>query len=342
MDRTNSPNENPYDDEFTDSYISGITTTGGETNFANTNNGAAAYSDYTGGYSVSTYAGGSFVITATDPAGPSLYGVFIDWNNNFDFTDEGERVINTGSLQSPAILSNITIPAGTAEGSYRMRIRNTRVGSPVLACGALGSGEAEDYTLHITAAPICFTPYGLTINPTDVSTVSLSWSPPLLGTAPAGYEYVFIPSATLPTAEGIAVTGHYIEDITFDPAQSVYLFVRSDCGGGDYSAWANASVVGNATPELSSGSVMVFKDNNVINITSENIIISDVTIYDISGRELYSQPDINATATSITGLQIQQQVLIVEITSEKGKVSKRIIFLVLICVIEVTLRGGLY
>jgi hypothetical protein len=54
--------------------------------------------------------------------------------------------------------------------------------------------------------------------------------------------------------------------------------------------------------------------------------MTGVTIYDIRGSKLYSQSDINAADTTITNLQIQQQVIIVEVATTKGKVSKRIVF----------------
>jgi hypothetical protein len=78
-------------------------------------------------------------------------------------------------------------------------------------------------------------------------------------------------------------------------------------------------------PELTPTNVVVFKQGNNINITGSEQIIA-VTVYDVRGRKLSSQENINATQTLINGLTVQQQVLIIEVNTVKGKVSKKIIF----------------
>ena len=98
-----------------------------------------------------------------------------------------------------------------------------------------------------------------------------------------------------------------------------------DCGDGDYSTWTTIPLLGNNHPEYANN-VMVFKEGSTIKVTSSNILIKNVTIYDICGSKLYSQADINNTEVAITGLQIQQQVLIDEITTPKGSEIRRVIF----------------
>ncbi|KGO91615.1 T9SS sorting signal type C domain-containing protein [Flavobacterium subsaxonicum] len=79
-------------------------------------------------------------------------------------------------------------------------------------------------------------------------------------------------------------------------------------------------------PALTANSVVVYQQGGVINIASGNIEMTDVTIYDIRGRKLLTKTDINATETSIANLAAQQQVLIVEINTLSGKVTKKIVF----------------
>jgi len=310
-------------------YITGVSSTGGSTNFSSTNTAFAAYTDYTATHSVSTYAGGMFSLQATTPNTTDgyVYSVWVDWNNNFDFIDTGERVLNTTSLTSPANLGVITIPNNAVMGSYRMRIRNAHIGSPVTPCSNM-AGEGEDYTLNIVAPPSCFPPYNLTITPTDTGYANLNWSIPQLGGVPTGYEYVFGPSATAPAdgVSGTPSTSFFVGDAEYDPAQSVYLFVRTNCGGGDFSTWAPAQLLGTNSPDFLANTVIVYKEGGAINITSGTTLMKGVTIYDTRGRKLYSQTDINNTETAITGLQIQQQVVIVEVNTASGKVSKRIVF----------------
>jgi len=307
-----------------ESYITGITTAGGETNFANTGTGYSSFTDYTATQSVSTYAGGSFSITATHAGEESLYYVWVDWNNDFEFS-ESENVISSPFLASPANVGNITVPAGTAQGTYRMRIRNVRNGAGIQPCGE-ASGETEDYTIVVTPTPTCFPPYALSIEPVDGTTANLRWSPPELGTPPQGYEYVLSSSSVEPTGNGTVSTSIFVESATYNPAQNVYLFVRSICGDGDYSTWATTAILDVDIPQIDKKNVIVYKEASAINITTGTTLITGVTIYDIRGSRLYTQNNINTANVTVTGLQIQQQVLIVEVTTAKGKVSKRIVY----------------
>lgn len=315
----------PENTNSTAYYISGVSTTGGTTNISNLRTGFNGYSDYTA-QAVSTYAGGTFSLTATHPSETYLYSVWIDWNQNFDFTDQGENIFSTGYLPSPSQLGNIVVPIGTPQGNYRIRIRNANTGGSILSCGDQGYGETEDYTLTVIATPTCFPPYGLAIEPVDATTANLRWSPPELGSQPQGYEYVLSTTPTVPTGSGTPTTSIFIDSAPYNPAVSTYLFVRSTCGDGEYSEWINTEILDSETPQLLEKSVMVFKEGNAINVTSGTALIKGLTIYDVRGSKLYTQANINNNTVAITGLQIQQQVVIVEIVTSKGKVSKRIVF----------------
>jgi len=87
-----------------------------------------------------------------------------------------------------------------------------------------------------------------------------------------------------------------------------------------------AAALGTNSPQLNANSVIVFKNGNAIDITTGTAEISSVAVYDIRGRKLYSNNNVNASQTTVTGLQVQTEVLIVEVNTNKGKVSKKIIF----------------
>ncbi|MXN91638.1 T9SS sorting signal type C domain-containing protein [Flavobacterium sp. Sd200] len=80
------------------------------------------------------------------------------------------------------------------------------------------------------------------------------------------------------------------------------------------------------TPHLDANSVIVYKNGNQIDINTGIAEMTDVNVYDIRGRKLYNKDNVNASEVSITGLQVSTEVLIVEINTNKGKVSKKIIF----------------
>ncbi|MXN92307.1 T9SS sorting signal type C domain-containing protein, partial [Flavobacterium sp. Sd200] len=90
--------------------------------------------------------------------------------------------------------------------------------------------------------------------------------------------------------------------------------------------YAASPSLGDDDHSLNVNSVMVFKQGNGIAINTGSASMNSVTIYDIRGRQLYTKSGINATETVVSGLQVEQQVLIVEVDTVKGKVSKRIIF----------------
>jgi hypothetical protein len=74
-------------------------------------------------------------------------------------------------------------------------------------------------------------------------------------------------------------------------------------------------------------SVVIFKENQTINITSSLTPMKSVQIFDIRGSLLFSNDKVNATEFKVTNLHSSQQVLLVVVESENGtKVSKKIIY----------------
>ncbi|MFP9100810.1 T9SS sorting signal type C domain-containing protein, partial [Flavobacterium sp. RHBU_24] len=94
---------------------------------------------------------------------------------------------------------------------------------------------------------------------------------------------------------------------------------------GRFEVHYQASALG-TTPILDANSVVVFKQGDAISINTGTALMGGVKVFDVRGRQLYTQEGINATETVTGNLNVQQQVLIVEITTDKGVVSKRIVF----------------
>lgn len=73
--------------------------------------------------------------------------------------------------------------------------------------------------------------------------------------------------------------------------------------------------------------IVAYKSDNTIVLSSGAAVMKSVSVYDIHGRLLYNDNDVNATDAKVTGLALQQQMLIVEITTADGfTVSKKIIY----------------
>jgi hypothetical protein len=134
------------------------------------------------------------------------------------------------------------------------------------------------------------------------------------------------------------------KDGLFESNQSIYLNdkltnVITDITAQDYTFSTEAGTfnerfeviyttdaLGTEKPVLNANSVIVYKDGSTINITSGTAQMTDVNVYDLRGRMIYSKTGVNATTTAISGLQSAQQMLIIEVNTVEGKVSKKIIY----------------
>jgi len=76
------------------------------------------------------------------------WGIYIDYNQDGDFTDSGELVGSNRSTDGAQLTSSFTIPTTAREGTTHLRVVMGHYNAPSCATG--GYGETEDYTLTIT------------------------------------------------------------------------------------------------------------------------------------------------------------------------------------------------
>lgn len=128
----------------------------------NTTTGTPAYVNFLA-QSTTVQQGQSYnlsVLVNTDGSYTVRAKAWIDWNQNgvFDASEEydlGGVYNNANGAPNYSPLS-ITIPGTALVGSTVMRVVATEVSDPYpLACGTQLYGEAEDYTITVTAAPNC-------------------------------------------------------------------------------------------------------------------------------------------------------------------------------------------
>lgn len=149
------------------------------------------YEDFTT-QSASFNAGDSFPISIKGPSStfPSDVMVYIDFNQNGSFSDEGEsfyagRIAPANPANAFTITSTISIPATAIAGNTKLRIvKNTNVAAlsdpsaPNSISGPCASdlraGQTEEYTLVITASPqVCNDPGN---NPGDLGCVIFTYN----------------------------------------------------------------------------------------------------------------------------------------------------------------------
>jgi hypothetical protein len=153
-----------------------------------------------------------------------------------------------------------------------------------------------------------------------------------------------VPMGFNATADGSYTITLANTDGLFEQGQDIYLKdnllnITHDLAGGEYTftslrgtfnerfevVYAQRAL-GTNNPTADPRSVVVFKEGTAITINTGTAQMSGVIVYDIRGRKLCQKGGINAQQVTIDGLQVQQQVLILEITTDKGVVSKRIVF----------------
>ncbi len=111
--------------------------------------GCTNYGDYTS-LSTEVEPGETYPITITN--GNPIYssdivGIYIDWNQNEDFTDDG-TILVSGSPGVGPYTANILVPDDALPGPTRMRVR-LQWGGTLSPCGSTSYGEVEDYTLEV-------------------------------------------------------------------------------------------------------------------------------------------------------------------------------------------------
>ncbi len=110
------------------------------------------------------------------------YRVWIDYNQDGDFSDSGEQVYNRTRTTGSSISGSFTVPTSALNGATRMRVSMKYNASPT-ACETFTYGEVEDYTVVISSSArdtnveiiITNTPeFSLYPNPVKGSLVNLS------------------------------------------------------------------------------------------------------------------------------------------------------------------------
>ncbi|MBK6902935.1 MAG: hypothetical protein IPH04_09015 [Saprospirales bacterium] len=79
--------------------------------------------------------------------------VWIDFNQDGDFTEFNEMVLQLSGSNSAPFTGNINIPAGITPGTTRMRISMATFSFPFPCDQAFGEREVEDYSIEILPIP---------------------------------------------------------------------------------------------------------------------------------------------------------------------------------------------
>ena len=161
----------------------------------NTSAGGNGYSDFTS-VSTSLFKGEENTITITPRWTGTLYnegyGVFIDYNQDGDFSDAGEIVYTKAPSKTTPVVGSFTVPASAVNGETRMRIVLKYNATPTACEASFQYGEVEDYTVVIeeaqadTTAPSA--PSSLTASNIEETSLTLNWSASTDNVGVTGYD----------------------------------------------------------------------------------------------------------------------------------------------------------
>lgn len=192
----------------------------------NPNNSSSSYADYSSQITT-VIIGSSYSIAITSQADTvnNYCRVFVDWNQDGDFTDANELVLD--GWNDYYYSTNITPPAGAVGGTTRMRIMLADdyygYNSPD-GCGNIWAGEVEDYRLDVCGVSIstqpadnaaCVNSGSAQLKLTAVSASSYQWQykngatwANVANGTPGGSTYTGATTATM-TVAGINTVGSY-------------------------------------------------------------------------------------------------------------------------------------
>lgn len=77
---------------------------------------------------------------------------------------------------------------------------------------------------------------------------------------------------------------------------------------------------------LNANSIVAINNNNVLNISAGSYTINSVEVYDLQGRRIYTTQNVDASTTTISNLNAQQQIILVKIATDHGTVTKKVQF----------------
>ena len=163
--------------------------------------------------------------------------VWIDFNQNGQFTDPGEEVYASPSMfQGPHVeIGNITIPSNALSGNTMMRVVNVETWDMINInpCGTYAYGETEDYIVSIVAPPTCPQPTNFSLIQANNSSAQVEW---VAGGSETQWQIEYGPQGFTPgTGTSVIVTAnpYTITGLTTNSFYQAY--IQGICTPGDTS-----------------------------------------------------------------------------------------------------------
>lgn len=225
---------------FSSEWIAGVTVG----SFTNTST-ATGYTDFTA-KTINLTAGVGSSITLTPGFASSTYNeywkIWVDLNKDGDFDDAGELLFDAGALSKVAVTGTLTIPAGTAAVTTRMRV-SMKYNAAQTQCETFSYGEVEDYTAVITAGgtptPPAI-PTGLAAASITTTGMTISWT---ASTGATSYDLQICPTGGSWTTYNTTTTSKAITGLTANTSYQFQVRANNSAGSSSYSTAVSATTL---------------------------------------------------------------------------------------------------
>ncbi|MFN7676283.1 T9SS sorting signal type C domain-containing protein, partial [Flavobacterium sp.] len=315
-----------------------------------THNTPIANNIYTGSdYAIYNYMGGTVGGVPTGPASnpganneipngkiASGQGFFIKGLSSGVATFKNSMRIAGNNDQFFRMSSNTTTTSTPEKHRYWLEISNTQgafkqvlvgyVDDATLGLDRLYDGEMVDVGNVVTLYTLV-----------DDTKLTIQGRPTfaVTDTVPLGYKSTIVGSYSIHLSmfDGLFETQNvYLEDtllgVIHDLRQSDYTFT-TEIGSFDtrFVLRYTTESLGTDNPIFNENTVVVYKNQQGLHVSSGNVMMENVTIFDIRGRQIAVQKHVGDTETVFTTLPSTQQVLLVKITSVDGVVvTKKVVY----------------
>lgn len=234
------------------------------------------------------------------------YSVWVDYNQDGDFTDAGEQVWTQAATTSTPVGGSFTIPGSALEGPTRMRVSMKYNGIPT-ACESFTYGEVEDYTVNIvtggapdTQAPTA--PGSLSASGTTQTSTNLSWSASTDNVGVTGYN-VYQDGINVGSVTGTSAT---VSGLSESSSYSFYV-TAYDAVGNESTASNTANVTTNAAPDtqapmapggLSASGTTQTNTNLSWSASTDNVGVTGYNVY----QDGVNVGSVTGTSAAVSGL----------------------------------------
>lgn len=309
---------NPYPSTISAESFLGANATDGVLYFWRKTNGSggSAYATYTAGGATSStptsatpnvtiQVGQGFIVKPT--------GTTLNFTNAMRTSNNSNQIFRTKAVEKNRIWLNLTNTAGVFSQALVGYIDGATQGVDVGLDGkyindspvALTSDiNGEEYTIQVRPA----------FDASDV--VALNFKTDVAG------DYIIAIDRT----DGLFAAGQdiYLVDSTTGTETNlktdVYNFTATTGTANARFSLKYQKTLGIDSPNFNENNVAVYKNNETIYVNSGANAISNIKVFDIQGRLIAEQNKVNATSATIKNIKVNQQVLIVKVTSQDNKV----------------------